>query len=62
MAAIARLALIADEMDEPDLAAQYRNNVRPVLEDWLAGTFSQTKKLFTSKFLIDNNYIFNYSN
>lgn len=38
MAAIARLALIADEMDEPDLAAQYRNNVRPVLEDWLAGT------------------------
>ena len=38
MAVYARLALIAEELGEDDLAAQARDKVRPFAEGWLAGT------------------------
>jgi len=38
MAVLARLALIADELGETDLATTYRNNLKATLEPWLAGT------------------------
>lgn len=38
MAALARLALIAEELGETALAQQYRDKVRPVLESWLDAT------------------------
>ena len=38
MAVFARLALIAEELGEEELAKQARDKVRPFLEGWLAGT------------------------
>ena len=38
MALFARLALIADQIGETDLARQARERVRPFLEGWLGGT------------------------
>lgn len=40
MAKIARMALIADEMGEADLAQRFREKVRPMLESWLEATNS----------------------
>lgn len=37
MAAVARLALIADELDEPKLASELRARVASKLESWLSG-------------------------
>jgi len=38
MATLARLALIADEFEETDLANTYRQNLKTTLEGWLSGT------------------------
>jgi len=38
MATLARLALIADELEETDLANTYRQKLKPVMEGWLSGT------------------------
>ena len=37
MATLARLALIAEELGETDLANTYRENVKAVLTTWLEG-------------------------
>lgn len=40
MGTLARLALIADEFGETELAATYRENLKNAIEPWLAGTNS----------------------
>ena len=37
MGTLARLALIADELGETELAATYRENIKKAMEPWLAG-------------------------
>ena len=37
MAALARLSLIADEVNEPGLAVEYKNKFKSVLQGWLDG-------------------------
>ena len=40
MGTLARLALIADELGETELAATYRENIKKAMEPWLAGRIS----------------------
>merc|ERR1711936_1019018 len=42
MAVLGRLALIADELGEAELAQQARDRVKPILEGWLGGTNGNT--------------------
>ena len=37
MGTLDRLALIADELGETELAATYRENIKKAMEPWLAG-------------------------
>ena len=47
MAVLARLSLIADELDEADIAVQARDRFKPYLEGWLSGT-NNNKLLYDS--------------
>ena len=46
MATLARLALIAEELGETDLANTYRENVKAVLTTWLEGVAASSDDLW----------------
>ena len=47
MAVLARLSLIADELEEPEIAIKARDRLQPYLEGWLGGT-NENKLLYDS--------------